>query len=177
MERKTPIFTYGDTIRHKIAGPPKLIRDITDTTYEFMDGSFSLIEDQDCYELVEGSSGFFRVATGLDDLSLADYVEHGYESLYDYRTALLRILDKWGGRTGEIADSRHDHLQLKFLDTPGGRPDRAWLPRFLLTPTEKPDYVETDERSSGEKELDRIFGFDDWNRAQRKSRYPHGRRP
>ncbi len=153
-------FTYGDKIRRKAGGPVRTIRDIGPTAYHFSDGTFALIDDQDRYEMVEKHSGFFLVAKGIDGAPLGDYLQHGYENRSDFRDALRKLVDWWGGRVGEHVGSRYDHLRLKFHDTPGGRADEAWLPLYLLSPCPVPDYLQEEERDPIEDELDRVFSFD-----------------
>ena len=62
---------------------------------------------------------------------------------------------------GESVGERNGFLRLRFHDTPGGLPDEAWIPRYLLLKADMPGHlVETVERDETEEELDRIFGFD-----------------
>lgn len=152
-------FTYGDKVRRKTGGQVQIVRDIGPTVYNFADGTFALIEDQDCYELVEKASGFFRVATVVDGAPLADYLSHGYETRRDFRDALQKVVDWWGGRTGESVGSRHDLLLLRFHDTPGGRPDQGWIPVYLLEPVPVPSYMVREEDDETTREIDEIFGF------------------
>lgn len=153
-------FTYGDRLRRSAHSRVLTIKDITAVAYHFDDGTFALIEDQDCYMLVEKASGFFRVCSTLDGLPIDDYLYHGYEQRSDFRDALLRLLDYWGGRIGERKDERNKFLLLSFPDTPGGMPDQAWLPLYMLTPCEPSPYARKPERDPIEQELDEAFGFD-----------------
>ena len=153
-------FSYGDRIRRRSGGPERVVRDIGQEAYHFTDGTFALIDDQDCYVMVEKHSGFFRVMTDVDGAPLSDYLRHGYETRSDFRDALVKITAWWGGRTGEFVGSRYDHLRLKFHDTPGGRPDEAWIPLYLLEPVPLPDYMRQEETDPFDEELDRILGFD-----------------
>lgn len=158
-----PKFTYGDHIRRKVGGPVETVHDISDTTYYFESGGFCLREDEDCYRLEEASTGFFRVSDTIDGINLRDHSSHGYEDQADFRRALQQLVDRWGGRTGQYVGSRHDFLRLHFTDQPGGG-DEAWLPLYLLTAAEKPEYIvrrerEEAERDPWEEELDRAFGF------------------
>ena len=157
---KEPLFTYGDQLRRKAGGPVLTVQDITATAYHFDNGTFALIDDQDCYQLVGKASGFFRVARTLDGLPLADYLHHGYETRDEFRTALRRLTDRWGGRIGEYVSERNKFLLLRFPDTPGGVPDEAWLPLYMLTPCERSPYAGKPERDPDEEELNRAFGFD-----------------
>lgn len=155
-----PKFTYGDRLRRSANGPVLTVKDITATAYHFSDGTFALIEDQDCYTIVEKASGFFRVCSSLEGLPIDDYLHHGYENRADFRDALRRLLDYWGGRIGERKDERNKFLLLSFPDTPGGKPDEAWLPLYMLTPCEPSPFAKKPERDPMEEELDKAFGFD-----------------
>ena len=157
-------FTYGDRICRKTGGPVETIHDLNETAYYFMGGGFCLRADEDCYRLEEKATGFFRVADAIDGAPLRDHSSHGYEDLADFRRALQQLVERWGGRTGQIVGSRHNFLRLKFTDQPGGN-DEAWLPLYLLSPTKKPEYVvqreqKEAERNLLEEELDSAFGFD-----------------
>lgn len=154
-----PKFTYGDVLRKTSGGPLRTVQDIGATAYYFSDGTFALIEDQDCYTVVIQATGFFRVADSLDAAPLDDHLRHGYERRADFLHALRRLLNYWGGRVGERIDERNKFLRLRFHDTPGGLPDEAWLPLFLLSPAPIPDYMQ-DDTDETEAELDRAFGFD-----------------
>lgn len=160
MADRKPIFTYGDQVRRKMAGAVKTVLDVGPTAYHFSDGTFALIEDQDCYAIVRKASGFFLVCSSLDGLPVDDHLANGYEERRDFVVALRRLLSNWGGRVGERVDERNKFLLLRFHDTPGGRPDETWLPLYMLTPVDKPDYMQADERDPVEEELDRAFGFD-----------------
>lgn len=153
----TPLFTYGDRLRRTANGPVLTVRDITPTAYHFADGTFALIDDQDCYVLVEKASGYFRVCTSLEELPLADFLHHGYETRQDFADALRRLLDYWGGRIGERKDERNKFLLLSFPDTPGGVPDEAWLPLYMLTPCEPSPYTGVQGKGSDENEIDSAF--------------------
>ena len=152
------LFNYGDKIRRKAGGPVRTIRDIGPTAYYFYDGTFALREDEDCYTLVEKHSGFFLVAINLDGAPLNDYVAHGYEEKADFRDALRRIVDRYGGRVGEYCGNHYDHLQLKFRDWQ--RSEHAWIPIYLLSPCPMPDYLKEEEKDPIEEELDKIFWSD-----------------
>ena len=154
------LYTYGDKLRRKSGGKTRTVKDVSDTVYYFDDGGFALIDDQECYMLVKKSSGFFQVGTALDGLPVRDHLSHGYEDRRSFEDALKRLINYWGGRVGERVGERNKFLLLRFHDTPGGRPDEAWLPLYMLTPVDKPDYLEEEECDETEKELNRIFGFD-----------------
>lgn len=105
---------------------------------------------------------FYLVKDTLAGAPLSDHLLHGYADRWDFRKALKNIIVRWGGRIGECVGERHGFLLLRFHDTPGGQPDEEWLPRFMLQPTEMPDYVREAEREPDpfELELDEAFGFD-----------------
>ena len=151
-------FTFGDKIRRKAGGEVKTIRDIGPTAYYFSDGTFALIEDEDCYVMHEQHSGYFYVSDNLDHAPMRDHSSHGYEDISDFRHALHELIDYWGGRTGLCVGHRHGFLRLKFKDIPGGG-EEAWIPLYLTTPVPMPDYLKARERDPIEEELDRIFGF------------------
>lgn len=157
MASKKPCFTFGDKVRRKNGGPIKTVSNIGNEAYYFSDGTFAMIDDQECYVLHEASSRFFRVADSLRTVKLRDHLQHGYETVDEFRSALMKLVDWWGGRVGEYVDHRHEHLLLAFHDTPGGLPDKAWIPLYLLSPCARPDYMDIEEISDTEKELNRIF--------------------
>ena len=105
---------------------------------------------------------FYKVISNLYYVKLPDPQEHGYEYESDFRTALNKLVKYWHGRTGECINERHGFLQLRFHDTPGGKPDEAWLPPCLLESVPKPAYLceDSDEPDEITKELDEIHGFD-----------------
>lgn len=153
-----PKFTYGDRIRRKAGGPIETVHDLNDTAYYFEGGGFCLREDEDCYRLEEKATGFFRVSDTIDGAPLDDYASHGYEERHNFRKALRRLIENYGGRVGEYCGDRHGHLQLKFRDRQ--RSEHAWLPIYLLTSCSMPDYLKEEERDPIEEELDRAFEFD-----------------
>lgn len=106
---------------------------------------------------------FYEVENDLHRAPLAEYIANGFEEKYMFEEALHRLLQRWHDRIGEQVDERHGFVRLRFHDTPGGCPDEAWLPLYLVHPVDMPDYLkepEHDERDEIERELDRIFGFD-----------------
>lgn len=158
-----PKFRIGDMIRRMSDGRQSRVIYVAEDAYHFDNGGFALIDDQDRYTLVEQSSGFFRVSREVSGKTLDEHVSHGFEDRRAFQEALMKLTDRWGGREGEAVDERHDHLRLRFHDTPGGRPDEAWLPIFLLESCPRPDYLGDDSPtplSKLEQELDEIFGFD-----------------
>ena len=94
-------------------------------------------------------------------MQLPNHLEHGYEDKQMFRQAIRRIVDRWGGRTGEAVGERHGFLQLRFHDTPGGIPDEEWLPGYLLKPAHAPErQLERRPCDELEAELDDAYGFD-----------------
>lgn len=156
-----PHFTYGDIIRRKSDGRLFTVERIGTDGYHFRDGGYALIDDQDCYTLVEKASGYFRVAETIDCAPLADHTAHGYEDRSDFRDTLRAIVSRWGGRIGEKRQERNGFLQLHFADMPGKVTEDVWLPLYLLTPCPIPDYlIPPPTPDPIEKELDQVFGFD-----------------
>jgi hypothetical protein len=142
MAESKRLFTYGDRIRRKKGDSRvRTVADITDGEYHFTDGTFALISDQDCYEVTEKASGFFLVTRDVTTAPLDDYLHHGYEERYLFVDALRKLLDRWGGRTGQNVGERNKFLLLRFYDTPGGSTEEMWLPLYLLSPTDTPAYL------------------------------------
>ena len=102
---------------------------------------------------------FWLVTGSIDKAPLNDYLWHGYEEKADFRRALRRLADLWRGRVGECVAERNGFLRLRFHDTPGGLPDEEWIPRWLLEPSEMPDYLNVPEPDPIERELDEAFGY------------------
>ena len=102
----------------------------------------------------------YTVVTDLWHMRLPDHLEHGYENRSDFFAALRELSDRWQGRVGEAVGERNGFLQLRFHDTPGGRPDEAWLPVFLLRDVtdDYPDVCAAGDQRNDE--LDECFGFD-----------------
>lgn len=104
---------------------------------------------------------FYVVTDDLSRAPLRDHMFNGYESRRGFEKALRELARRWHGRVGESVGERNGFLRLRFHDTPGGLPDEAWIPRYLLLKADMPGHlVETVERDETEEELDRIFGFD-----------------
>lgn len=114
---------------------------------------------------------FYQVLPTIGDAPLRDCHLHGFETSREFEAALLRLRDRWHDRIGEQIAERcgeyinraHRLIRLRFHDTPGGRPDEAWLPRYMLRPVEPPDWMLPHEPSSSEETealLDAAFGFD-----------------
>ena len=109
---------------------------------------------------MDESRRFYRVVSDLYDVRLPDPLSYGFETERDFRHALWRLVDRWKRRAGEVVDERHDHLLIRFYDTPGGRPDEAWLPMCLLEPAEAPPDDGDGDEDGIEEEIDSAFGFD-----------------
>lgn len=119
---------------------------------------------------------FYRVMKNMDRVPLRDYMDHGYESKRDFYDAVSQLMHRWRGREGECfeerawhgkegeaIDQRHRALHLRFHDTPGGLPDEAWLPLYLLEPIPTPPWLiphEPTEEELLQQEIDEAMGFD-----------------
>ena len=105
---------------------------------------------------------FYRVTTDFYHLRVPDPHLHGYETEREFRRALQRLAGHWKGRVGERIGERNGFWLLRFHDTPGGRPDEAWLPTFLLLEVKEPPHVNATAPAADESnsELDGVFGFD-----------------
>ena len=106
---------------------------------------------------------YYSVVTDFWRSPLPDPLEYGYECGRDFRHALWQLADKWKGRTGECVGECHGFLLLRFHDTPGGRPDEAWMPPCLLREAEAPPRArqdDPDESDGADGELDAALGFD-----------------
>lgn len=103
---------------------------------------------------------FYTLSAEIPRHVLRDHLMHGYESRRDFEEALRSLIRRWQGRVGECVGERHGFLLLRFHDTPGGKPDEEWIPRYLLVPAEKPEYLpeETDDNTKDE-EINKAFGF------------------
>jgi len=151
-------FTYGDRIRRTAGGPVETVHDLNDTAYYFEGGGFCLRADEDCYQLVEKATGFFRVADTIDGINLRDHSSHGYEDQADFRRALQQLVERWGGRTGQYCGVRHQFLRLKFADLYDKVSEEAWLPLYLLKAAPVPEYARVREaRDPFIDELDRAM--------------------
>lgn len=152
-------YNIGDRLRRKSDGMVRTVSHIIGDAYHFTDGTIGLIADDDCFTLAEKPSGFFRVADTLDAAPLNDYLCHGYEERSDFRKALQKLCERWGGRYGERCYERHNFLLLRFYDVIGGGSETAWLPYYLLTPCQKPDYLRQSPADKVGRLLDKVFGF------------------
>lgn len=106
---------------------------------------------------------FFRVSNDPDEAPLQEHLIHGYEQRCDFYHAVSLIVARWHDRIGEAIDKRNGFLLLCFNDTPGGIPDEAWIPEYLLKPVPIPSYVLVNDSTSSSEitdEINRSFGFD-----------------
>lgn len=106
---------------------------------------------------------FFRVSNNPDDAPLQEHLAHGYEHRYDFYHAVSIIVARWHDRVGEAIGKRNGFLLLRFNDTPGGKPDEAWIPEYLLQPVSIPVYARDNNSTSSSEITDEInysFGFD-----------------
>ena len=100
---------------------------------------------------------FYAVTQDISNAPLKDHLMHGYEEKMDFEIALRQLARRWKDRIGERIGERHGFFLLRFHDTPGGKPDEAWLPHYLLKPIPKP---ESRKKPNAENDLDQAFGFD-----------------
>lgn len=104
---------------------------------------------------------FYRVSGNPYDAPLRDHLLHGYEERRDFFVAVRQLCRLWKDREGEAIDSRHGFLLLRFHDTPGGKPDEAWIPDYLLKPVAVPDaFLEEEQGDDDEMDIHSFFGFD-----------------
>ena len=106
---------------------------------------------------------FYQVLSDLSRAPLRDHMLHGYEERQDFFNALRQLRDRWKDRIGECIEERDGFRHLRFHDTPGGKPDEAWLPDYLLLKVDMPDYLREMEEEvvdEQERELERALGFD-----------------
>ena len=105
---------------------------------------------------------FYEVLSSLDGVPLRDHLQHGYEEKSDFYDAVRQLRDRWQHRIGECVGERNGFRQLRFHDTPGGMPDEAWLPDYMLKEVEKPEYLCDDAETvdEQEQELEDALGFD-----------------
>lgn len=101
----------------------------------------------------------YLVMSDMSQAPLSDHLMHGYESRRDFCSALRKLIDRWHGRVGERIDERHGFLLLRFHDTPGGKPEEAWLPTYLLQLIDSQDDSDSDSSDEITAELNSIYGF------------------
>ena len=106
---------------------------------------------------------YYTVVTDLWHLKFPDPQMNGFEDMEEFRSAIRRLSDLWKGRVGVIIAEKYNFVRLQFIDTPGGKFDEAWIPKYLIEEVPRPGFVKdcpTEERDPIEDEIDRIFGFD-----------------
>lgn len=111
---------------------------------------------------IQRNAKFYKVTADYDRAPVKEFREHGYETKWDFYLALREIGERWRDRVGECVDERNGFRRLRFHDTPGGRPDEAWIPDYLMDATEMPDWIREAIKPVDpiEKALDEAFGFD-----------------
>lgn len=115
---------------------------------------------------------FFRVCGDEDRVPLGDYFKHGYETLREFREASDALVARWRNREGECIEKRLFHgsnadtiddsltiLRLRFHDTPGCRPDEAWIPCYLADPIPVPEYAKWQTLTPYEQTMEELLGF------------------
>ena len=106
---------------------------------------------------------FFRVIPHTWYLKLPDPQMNGYENETLFRQAVDKLVNLWGKRTGEAISERNGFYYIRFHDTPGGRFDEAWLPKYILEPVPAPEYVATIEENVVDdvtQQMNEAYGFD-----------------
>ena len=106
----------------------------------------------------------YRVESDPRTWVTSDHLWQGYEKEWDYYAALKKQYDMWRGRVGVCIGKKAGMVRLRFYDTPGGKPDEAWLSAFMLKPvpaTERSLADAPEERGQTDRVLDEAFGFDD----------------
>ena len=105
---------------------------------------------------------YYQVISDLSAVPLRDHMMHGFEERQDFFNSVRQLRDRWQDRVGECVDRRNGFVLLRFHDTPGGMPDEAWLPDYLVLPVSKPSYLQKKEPTQQElleAEIDEAFGF------------------
>lgn len=115
---------------------------------------------------------FYRVSGDKKRVPLYDYFRHGYESLREFSEAIDTLISRWRNREGECIEKRLFHgsntnaiddsltiLRLRFHDTPGCRPDEAWLPRYLTDPIPIPEYAKWQTLTPYEQTMKELLNF------------------
>ena len=112
---------------------------------------------------MDDGTKYYSVITDMWHLKLPDPLENGYESMEDFRRSIRRLSDFWKGRVGVIIAERNNFVRLQFVDTPGGRFDEAWIPKYLIKEVPIPDFIRDyvpEEIDPIEEEINHIYGFD-----------------
>lgn len=113
---------------------------------------------------------FFRICGDRKRIPLNDYYKHGYESLREFSEATVALINRWRNREGECIEKRLFHgldtiddsltiLRLRFHDTPGCRPDEAWIPSFLAVPIPIPEYTKWQTLTPYEQTMKELMDF------------------
>lgn len=104
---------------------------------------------------------YYTITTSMRGVPLKEHLLHGYEYEDDFRRAVRMLMERWKGRIGECVGEKNGFLLLRFHDTPGGVPDEARLPRYILEECDAPSYAsEDDEEDEIARQIDEAFGFD-----------------
>ena len=110
------------------------------------------------------NKGKMYVVMDIVRAPLDDHLLHGYETRADFRRELKLLSGRWKGRVGECVGERHGFLLLRFHDTPGGKADEEWIPRYLLEPVGDPGSGDgqeaVDDKDETDVAVDTVFGFD-----------------
>ena len=120
---------------------------------------------------------FYRVSGDVSRAPLRDYCKHGYESQREFRAAVCELIRRWKWREGECIEKRMFHgidgvsvdnsltlLRLRFHDTPGCRPDEAWIPLYLADPVPTPFYAQPRKLTRNEQLLEELQNFILWGK-------------
>ena len=103
----------------------------------------------------------YRVLSDIRNAPTQNYHFYGYETENDFYQALCRLIARWHDRIGEAVEERNGFRRIMFHDTPGGKADEVWLPRYLLEQAEDPGYSqEHGILDETEPALNEAFGFD-----------------
>lgn len=120
---------------------------------------------------------FYGVSGDVSRAPLRDYCKHGYESQREFRAAVCELIRRWKWREGECIEKRMFHgidgvsvdnsltlLRLRFHDTPGCRPDEAWIPLYLADPVPTPSYAQPRKLTRNEQLLEELQNFILWGK-------------
>jgi len=100
---------------------------------------------------------YYRVKEHLRDIP-NDHHFFGFETEYDFRTAVHNRHQKWKGAVGRCVDERPDRRCLRIYNIYSSYED-VWFYDFMLEQT-VPPAEEREESSDIDEVLDKIFGFD-----------------
>ena len=68
------------------------------------------------------------------------------------------------GIDGVSTDNSLRLLRLRFHDTPGCRPDEAWIPLYLADPVPTPPYAQPRKLTRNEQLLEELQNFILWGK-------------